>query len=181
MVSLKERYNNEIIEKMMKKFGYKNKLQVPRIEKVVINAGVGRAVQDPKVLDIVEERLALITGQKPVKTYAKKSIAGFKLREGMPIGLKVTLRSKMMYDFINRLVNVSIPRIRDFRGIKPNAFDGRGSYSLGIKEYTIFPETAVQDQGVSFSLQINVVTTAKKEEEARELLKLFGFPFKKEN
>lgn len=180
MARYKEKYLNEVKKALKERFGYKNNHQIPRIEKVVINTGVGRAVQDAKVLDYIEDRIALITAQKPLRTKARKSIAGFKLREEMPIGVSVTLRGEKMYDFLDRLVNIAIPRIRDFRGIKAKAFDGKGNYSLGIKEHTVFPEISYEDQSQIFGIQINIITTAKSDEEAKALLEEFGFPFKKE-
>jgi len=180
MSRLQEVYKKEIIPKMEENFGYKNPMQVPKIEKVVINIGVGQAIQNSKLLDDLEKILVKITGQKPVRTVAKKSIAGFKLREGYPIGLSVTLRGQMMYEFIDRLVNVTLPRVRDFRGIKPGAFDGKGNYSLGIKEHTVFTEVFHEDIAGTYGLQVNIITTADNDKEAKRLLEYFGFPFKKE-
>ena len=164
---------------MMKKFGYKNKLQVPRIEKVVINMGVGEAKDNPKVLESAVNDLTIISGQKPIITKAKKSVAAFKIREGMPIGCKVTLRGNRMYDFVDRLISLALPRVRDFRGVNPDAFDGRGNYSLGIKEQLIFPEIEFDKVDKIRGMDIIFVTTAKTDEEARELLRLFGMPFRK--
>jgi len=178
-MNLQEKYNKEIRDKLKEEFGYKNSMEIPKIEKIVINVGVGRAVQDAKVLDLIEDRIALITGQKTVRTKAKNSIAGFKLREKMPIGVKVTLRGKRMFDFIEKLSLVAIPRIRDFRGMSTKAFDRNGNYSLGIKDHTVFPESPLDDQGKSFSFQINFVTTAKTDEETKRLLEELGFIFKK--
>lgn len=178
MSRLKEYYNKEVLPKIKEEFGYTNNLEAARIEKVVINAGVGRALQDAKALDRVIEELARITGQRPKRNRAKKSIAGFKIREGMDIGASVTLRGEKMYEFIDRLVNVSLPRVRDFRGISSSAFDKKGNYSLGIKEHTVFPEISVDEVGSAFSFQINIITTAKTDEEAKSLLKNLGFPFK---
>jgi large subunit ribosomal protein L5 len=178
MARLFEQYKQEITPKMMEKFAYKNVMQVPKIDKVIINIGVGEAIQNPKALDGAVNDLMIITGQKPVITKAKKSIAGFKLREGMPIGCKVTLRGERMYDFLNRLVNIVLPRVRDFRGVSPQAFDGRGNYSLGIKEQTIFPEIEYDKIDKIRGLEVIIVTTAKTDEEARELLKSMGMPFR---
>jgi len=178
MVRLYELYKNEITPKMMEKFQYKNVMQVPKIERIVINIGVGEAIQNPKALDGAVNDLTTIAGQKPVVTRAKKSIAGFKLREGMPIGCKVTLRGDRMYEFLDRLINLSLPRVRDFRGISPEAFDGRGNFSLGIKEQTIFPEIEYDKIDKIRGLEVNIVTTAKTDEEARELLRSMGMPFR---
>jgi len=176
---LRELYENEIIDAMMQKFQYKNKLEVPKIEKIIINMGVGEAKENVKVLDSAMEDLQQIAGQKPVVTKAKKSIANFKIREGMPIGCKVTLRGSRMYDFADRLINLALPRVRDFRGVNPNAFDGRGNYSLGVKEQLIFPEIEYDKIDKVRGMDIVFVTTAKTDEEARELLRLFGMPFRK--
>lgn len=178
MARLLEIYKQEITPKLMDKFGYRNVMQVPKIEKIIINIGVGEAIQNPKALDGAVNDLIAITGQKPIVTKAKKSIAGFKLREGMPIGCKVTLRGERMYDFLNRLVNIVLPRVRDFRGISPQAFDGRGNYSLGIKEQTIFPEIEYDKIDKIRGLEVVIVTSAKTDEEARELLKSMGMPFR---
>jgi len=178
MAMLYELYKNEITPKMMEKFQYKNVMQVPKIERVVINIGVGEAIQNPKALDGAVNDLTIIAGQKPVVTRAKRSIAGFKLREGMPIGCKVTLRGERMYEFLDRLINLSLPRVRDFRGISPEAFDGRGNFSLGIKEQTIFPEIEYDKIDKIRGLEVNIVTTAKTDEEARELLRSMGMPFR---
>lgn len=180
MATLKEKYNKEIKKQLMEKFGYKNVNQIPKIEKIVVNTGVGRAVTDVKIVEYVEQRIMAISSQKPLRSMSKKSIAGFKLRDKMPIGVTVTLRDERMYDFMERLVNITIPRIRDFRGISIKAFDGHGNYSLGIKEHTVFPEISYEDQSQVFGLQVNVITTAKTDEEARGLLEAFGFPFVKE-
>lgn len=179
MSRVREMFDNEIVEQMMKKFGYKNKLQVPKIEKVVINMGVGEAKDNPKVLDSAVNDLSIISGQKPIITKAKKSVAAFKVREGMPIGCKVTLRGSRMYDFVDRLISLALPRVRDFRGVNPDAFDGRGNYSLGIKEQLIFPEIDFDKVDKVRGMDIIFVTTAKTDEEARELLRLFGMPFRK--
>ena len=176
---LRETYQNEIIDSMMKKFGYKNELQVPKLAKIVVNMGVGEAKENSKVLDSAMSELEIITGQKPVATKAKHSIANFKLREGMAIGCKVTLRGNRMYEFLDRLVNLALPRVRDFRGVNPNAFDGRGNYALGIKEQLIFPEIEYDKVDKIRGMDVIIVTTAETDEEARELLTQFGMPFKK--
>jgi large subunit ribosomal protein L5 len=178
MARLYETYKSEIVPKLMEKFQYKNIMQVPRVERVVINIGVGEAIQNPKALDGAVNDLTLISGQKPVVTRAKKSIAGFKLREGMAIGCKVTLRGERMYNFLDKLINLSLPRVRDFRGVSPQAFDGRGNYSLGIKEQTIFPEIEYDKIDKIRGLEVAIVTTAETDEEARELLKHMGMPFR---
>jgi large subunit ribosomal protein L5 len=179
MSRLKETYKNEIMDGMTKKFGYKNVMQVPKLDKIVINMGVGEAKDNSKVLDAAIKDLETITGQKVVPTRAKKSVANFKLREGMPIGCKVTLRGERMYEFADRLINLALPRVRDFRGVNPNAFDGRGNYALGIKEQLIFPEIEYDKVDKVRGMDIIFVTTAKTDEEARELLTLFGMPFSK--
>ncbi|RST71787.1 50S ribosomal protein L5 [Siminovitchia acidinfaciens] len=179
MNRLKEKYQKEISPALMSKFNYKSVMQVPKIEKIVINMGVGDAVQNAKALDNAVEELSLITGQKPVVTKAKNSIAGFRLREGMPIGAKVTLRGERMYEFFDKLVSVSLPRVRDFRGISKKAFDGRGNYTLGIKEQLIFPEIDYDKVNKVRGMDIVIVTTANTDEEARELLTGFGMPFQK--
>ena len=176
---LKEAYYNEYVEAMTKKFGYTNVMQVPKLDKVVVNMGVGEAKENAKVLDAAAAELELITGQKPVLTKAKKSIANFKLREGMNIGCKVTLRGDKMYEFVDRLINLALPRVRDFRGVSANSFDGRGNYALGIKEQLIFPEIEYDKVDKVRGMDIIFVTTAKTDEEARELLRLFNMPFKK--
>ena len=179
MSRLKDLYSNEIKDAMVKKFGYKNVMQIPKLDKIVINMGVGEAKENAKVLDTAIKDLETITGQKAVVTRAKKSVANFKLREGMPIGCKVTLRGEKMYEFTDRLVNLALPRVRDFRGVNPDAFDGRGSYALGIKEQLIFPEIEYDKVDKVRGMDIIFVTTAETDEEARELLTLFGMPFKK--
>ncbi len=179
MSRLKEMYSAEIKDAMMKKFGYKNVMQIPKLEKIVINMGVGEARENAKVLDAAVKDLETISGQKAVVTRAKKSVANFKLREGMPIGCKVTLRGEKMYEFTDRLVNLALPRVRDFRGVNPDAFDGRGNYALGIKEQLIFPEIEYDKVDKVRGMDIIFVTTAQTDEEARELLTLFGMPFKK--
>ena len=178
MARLLEQYKQDITPRLIDKFGYNNIMQVPKIEKVIINVGVGEAIQNPKAMDGAVNDLMAISGQKPVITKAKKSIAGFKLHEGMPIGCKVTLRGERMYDFLYRLINIVLPRVRDFRGVSPQAFDGRGNYSLGIKEQTIFPEIDYDKIDKIRGLEVVIVTTAKTDEEARELLKSMGMPFR---
>ena len=179
MNRLREFYEAEVVDQMTKKFSYKNKLAVPKLEKIVINMGVGEAKDNAKVLDGATKDLATIAGQKPIITKAKKSVAAFKLREGMPIGCKVTLRGDRMYEFADRLINISLPRVRDFRGVKPNSFDGRGNYTMGIKEQLIFPEIDYDKIDKIRGMDIVFVTTAKTDEEAKELLALFGMPFSK--
>ena len=174
---MRQRYDEQIVKAMTEKFGYKNALEVPKLEKVTLNMGVGEASQDKKKVQTAAEEMALIAGQKPVITKAKKSIARFKLREGMPIGCKVTLRRERMYEFMDRLVTVAMPRIRDFRGLNPKSFDGRGNYAMGLKEQIIFPEISYDQIDKVRGMDIIVTTTAKTDEEARELLRLFGFPF----
>lgn len=176
---LRETYQNEIVGNMSKKFGYKNEMQVPKLAKIVVNMGVGEAKENSKILDSAMAELEIITGQKPVATKAKHSIANFKLREGMAIGCKVTLRGDKMYEFYDRLVNLALPRVRDFRGVNPNAFDGRGNYALGIKEQLIFPEIEYDKVDKIRGMDVIIVTTAETDEEARELLTQFGMPFKK--
>jgi len=177
--NLKVKYNAEIAPALMQKFGYKSVMQIPRIEKVVVNVGCGEARDNAKVLESVVNDLATITGQKPVITKAKKSVANFKLREGMPIGAKVTLRQDKMWEFLDRLFNVALPRVRDFRGINPNAFDGRGNYALGLKEQLIFPEIEYDKIDKIRGMDIVICTTANTDEEAKELLTLIGAPFAK--
>lgn len=179
MSRLKEIYNNEVVDAMMKKFGYKNAMQVPKLDKIVINMGVGEAKDNAKVLDAAVKDMETISGQKAVLTRAKNSIANFKLREGLAIGCKVTLRGERMYEFLDRLINLSLPRVRDFRGVNPNSFDGRGNYALGIKEQLIFPEIEYDKVDKVRGMDVIVVTTAKTDEEARELLTLFNMPFQK--
>lgn len=179
MSRLKEIYRNDIVNAMTEKFNYKNTLEVPKIEKIVINMGVGEAKDNAKVLENAVADMATISGQKPVTTKAKKSVAAFKLREGMPIGCKVTLRGAKMYEFLDRLVNLALPRVRDFRGVSATAFDGRGNYSLGVKEQIIFPEIEYEKIDKVRGMDIIIVTTADTDEEARELLTQFGMPFKK--
>jgi len=179
LARLKEKYQNEMIPLLQEKFAYKSVMEIPKFEKIVINIGLGEAVANTKVLDAAVEDLTLISGQKPIITRAKKSIATFKLREGMPIGAKVTLRGEKMYDFIDKLVNIVLPRVRDFRGVSPKAFDGRGNYSLGLKEQLIFPEIDYEKVDKVRGLEVVFVTTAKTDEEGRELLRLSGMPFSK--
>ncbi|MGI5921938.1 MAG: 50S ribosomal protein L5 [Syntrophomonadaceae bacterium] len=178
MARLSELYQQEIVPKLMDKFKYKNIMQVPKIDKVVLNIGVGEAIQNPKAMDGAVNDLTTITGQKPIITKGKKSIAGFKLREGMPIGCKVTLRGERMYDFLDKLINIVLPRVRDFRGVSPQAFDGRGNYSLGIKDQTIFPEIEFDKIDKIRGLEVNIITTANTDEEARELLACMKMPFR---
>ena len=178
MARLKEHYSKTVVPEMMKKFQYKNVMEVPRLEKIILNMGVGEAIQNIKILDGAVQELAMISGQKPVITKAKKSIATFKLRKGMPIGCTVTLRKERMYEFYDRLVNVALPRIRDFRGIPPNSFDGRGNFAMGIREQFIFPEIEYDKIEKVKGLNIVVVTTAKTDDEARQLLSLMGMPFR---
>ena len=177
MARLKEFYNQEVAPAMMKKFGYSNVMQIPKVAKIVINMGVSEAVGNPKALDAAVADLTMISGQKPIVTKAKKSISAFKVREGMSIGTKVTLRSERMYHFMDKLLNVALARVRDFRGISPKAFDGRGNYTLGVKEQLIFPEMEYDKIDKICGMDITIVTTAKTDEEARELLKLMGMPF----
>ena len=179
MSRLKDQYQNEIIDAMIKKFGYKNIMEVPKLDKVVINMGVGEAKDNAKLLDAAIADMEKITGQKAVVCKAKKSVANFKIREGMPIGCKVTLRGEKMYEFVDRLVNLALPRVRDFRGVNPNAFDGRGNYALGIKEQLIFPEIEYDKVDKVRGMDIIFVTTANTDEEARELLTQFNMPFTK--
>jgi len=174
---LREQYQTEIVEAMTKKFGYKNVMQVPKLVKIVVNMGVGEAKDNAKVLDSAVADMQTITGQKAVVTKAKKAVANFKIREGMPIGCKVTLRGEKMYEFLDRLVNLALPRVRDFRGVSADSFDGRGNYALGIKEQLIFPEIEYDKIDKVRGMDIIVVTTAKTDEEARELLRLFNMPF----
>lgn len=177
MARMKEMYSNEVAAQLQQKFNYKSVMEIPKLEKVIINVGLGEAVQNPKALDGAVQDIAQITGQKPVVTKAKKSIAAFKLREGMPIGVKVTLRGDRMYEFVDKLINVALPRVRDFRGVSPKSFDGRGNYSLGLKEQLLFPEIEYDKIDALRGLEVVFVTTAKTDEEGRELLKLLGMPF----
>ena len=179
MSRLKEQYENEIKDAMIKKFGYKNTMEVPKLDKIVVNMGVGEAKENAKLLEAAVKDMEAITGQKAVTTKAKNAIANFKIRENMPIGCKVTLRGEKMYEFADRLINLPLPRVRDFRGVNPNAFDGRGNYALGIKEQIIFPEIEYDKVDKVRGMDIIFVTTAKTDEEARELLTLFNMPFAK--
>lgn len=179
MARLQEQYVNEIAPALNKKFGYKSVMQIPKLDKIVINVGAGEAKDNAKVIDSISGDLAKITGQKPIVCRAKKSVANFKLREGMPIGVKVTLRGEKMWEFMDRLFNVALPRVRDFRGINPNSFDGRGNYSMGIKEQLIFPEIEYDKIDKVRGMDVCFVTTANTDEEGRELLKLMGAPFEK--
>lgn len=179
MSRLKDIYNSEIVDAMVKKFNYSNVMEVPKLNKIVINMGVGEAKENSKILETAVKELETIAGQKVVTTKAKNSIANFKLREGMPIGCKVTLRGEKMYEFLDRLVNLALPRVRDFRGVSADSFDGRGNYALGIKEQIIFPEIEYDKIDKVRGMDVIVVTTAKTDEEARELLRLFNMPFKK--
>ena len=176
---LRETYKNEIVPALTKKFSYKNIMQVPKLDKIVVNMGVGEAKENAKLLESAMKDMEIITGQKPIMTTAKKSIANFKIREGMKIGCKVTLRGDRMYEFFDRLVNLALPRVRDFRGVNPNSFDGRGNYALGIREQLIFPEIEYDKIDKTRGMDIIIVTTAKTDEEARELLTLFNMPFSK--
>jgi large subunit ribosomal protein L5 len=178
MARLKEKYNKEIAPAIAKEFGITNPMATPKITKIVVNMGVGEAIANAKILDVAVEELKSITGQKPVVTKAKKSIASFKLREGMAIGAMVTLRGERMYEFLDRLISVAIPRIRDFRGVSPKAFDGRGNYTLGIREQLIFPEIDFNKVDKTRGMNISIITTAKNDEQARSLLKAFGMPFR---
>ena len=180
MSRLKDMYNSEIVDAMMKKFEYKNVMQVPKIAKIVINMGVGEAKENAKALESAVNDMQIITGQKAVTTRAKKSVANFKVREGMQIGCKTTLRGEKMYNFLDRLINLALPRVRDFRGVNPNAFDGRGNYALGIKEQLIFPEIEYDKIDKVRGMDVIIVTTANTDEEARELLSMFNMPFAKQ-
>lgn len=179
MNRFREIYENDVVDAMMKKFSYKNKLEVPKIEKIVVNMGVGEAKENAKAMDAAVNDMTIVTGQKPIVTKARKSISNFKLREGMPIGCKVTLRSDKMYSFADRLINVALPRVRDFRGVSAEAFDGRGNYTLGVREQIIFPEIQFDKIDRIRGMDIVFVTTAHTDEEARELLSLLGMPFRK--
>jgi large subunit ribosomal protein L5 len=179
MSRLKEKYSKEIVPQMMKRFNYKNIMQVPKVDKVVINMGLGEAIQNVKVLEAAQKELAAITGQKPVVTKARKAIANFKLRQGMPIGCKVTLRKEQMYEFLDRLLNLALPRIRDFKGVSAKAFDGRGNYALGVREQIIFPEIEYDKVDKIRGMNIVIDTTAKTDEEAKALLEFMGMPFAK--
>ena len=175
---LKEKYRSEVLPKMIKEFSYRNQMQVPRLDRVVVNVGMGAAIQNAKLLESAVAELTLIAGQKPVVTKAKKAIAGFKLRQGMPIGAKVTLRGNNMYEFLDRLMNIGLPRIRDFRGVSPKAFDGRGNYTLGLKEQLTFPEIKYDDVASIHGMDITIVTSARRNDEAKALLSNLGMPFR---
>jgi len=179
MARLKEQYKKEVLPKLMEQFGYKTPMQAPRLTKITLNMGVGEALADKKVLDNAMADMAAISGQKPIKTLARKSVAGFKLREGWPIGCKVTLRGERMYEFLDRLINIALPRVRDFRGVSPKSFDGRGNFNMGIKEQIIFPEIEFEKVDAIRGMDINITTTAETDEEAKALLEAFNFPFKK--
>jgi len=178
MARLKDYYQKEVVPALIGKFGYKNRMEVPKLEKIVLNMGLGEAIQNAKVLDTAAAEIAAITGQKPVITKARKSIATFKLRQGMSIGCRVTLRRERMYEFLDRLVNINLPRVRDFRGIAPKSFDGRGNFALGLKEQIIFPEIEYVKIDKIRGMNLVIVTTAKTDDEARELLRLMGMPFR---
>lgn len=180
MERLREKYNREVVPQMMDRFGYRNLMQVPRLEKMVVNVGLGEALSDAKALDNAVRDVATITGQRPVITRAKKSIAGFKLRAGNPIGAKVTLRGERMYALLDRLINIALPRQRDFRGVSPDGFDGRGNYTLGLAEQLVWPEIPYDSIDRVRGMELTVVTTAKNDEEGRELLRLMGMPFRKQ-
>lgn len=175
---LRDAYREKVVPALMKEFGYKNVMQVPKLERIVLNVGMGEAIQNVKLLEGAVEELGLITGQKPIVTRAKKAIAGFKLRQGLPIGTKVTLRSRRMYEFFDRLVSLALPRIRDFRGVSPKAFDGRGNYTLGLKEQLIFPEIQYDEVASIHGMDITIVTTARTNDEGKSLLKHLGMPFR---
>ncbi|HON58722.1 MAG TPA: 50S ribosomal protein L5 [Smithella sp.] len=178
MARLKDYYLKEVVPALIKEFKYKNPMQVPKMEKIVVNMGLGEAIQNVKIIDSAVQELAAITGQKPIVNKAKKSIATFKLRQGMPIGCSVTLRKQIMYEFFDRLVNVALPKVRDFRGISPNAFDGRGNFSIGLQEQIIFPEIDYDKVEKIKGMNVTIVTTAKTDEEARFMLKMMGMPFR---
>lgn len=179
MSVLANEYREEILPQLMEKFDYNNVMEAPKLEKIVVNVGLGDAKEDTKLLDTVVDEIARITGQSPTVTRAKKSIANFKIREGMPVGIKVTLRGEQMFEFLYKLVNITMPRIRDFRGVSPKSFDGRGNYSLGISEHTVFPEINIDDVDNVHGMEITIVTSAETDEEAFELLSLMGMPYKK--
>ena len=180
ITNLLEKYRKEIVPRMREKFGYKSPMQVPAIKKVVVNMGVGEAIADIKILDKAQEELAMITGQKPIRRVAKAAIANFKTREGVPVGCKVTLRNRMMYEFLDRLINATLPRIRDFRGIPANSFDQQGNYSMGLKDQSVFPEIDIDRLPRVQGMDITIVTSARDSKEAYELLKLFGMPFSRQ-
>lgn len=176
---LKEKYSKEVVPSLMEKFQYRNIMEVPKLEKIILNMGLGEARENPKILESAVEEMGIITGQKPIVTRAKKSVANFKLREGMPVGVKVTLRGDKMYEFLDKLMNISLPRVRDFRGVSATSFDGRGNYALGVKEQLIFPEIDYDKIDSIKGMDIIVVTTANTDEESKEFLSLMGMPFKK--
>src|ERR687884_1326410 len=178
MARLRERYREEVIPTLREKFGYENVMQVPRLEKIVINMGVGEAAQNSRALDSAMDDLARITGQKPQLRRARKSIAGFKIREGMPVGARTTLRGERMWEFLDRLISIALPRVRDFRGVSPASFDGRGNYAIGLREQVIFPEISYDSIDATRGLDVAIVTTTESDEEARELLRLLGMPFR---
>ncbi len=180
VLRIKEKYEQEVIPAMIKKFNYKNKMAVPKIEKIVLNMGIGRAREDSKIIEEATDVISTITGQRPIITKSRKSISNFSIRKGMPVGCKVTLRSSKMYEFLDRLINVALARIRDFQGTSPKSFDGRGSYTLGIKEQLVFPEMDFDKVKTTLGMNINIVTNAKTDEEAKELLSFIGMPFQKE-
>jgi len=177
---IKEKYESEVVPEMMKKFNYKNKMAVPKIEKIVLNMGLGKAREDSKIIEEATEVISTITGQRPVITKSRKSISNFSLRKGMPVGCKVTLRKSKMYEFLDRLINIALARIRDFQGTSPKSFDGRGSYTLGIKEQLVFPEMDFDKVKTTLGMNITIVTNARTDEEAKELLSFIGMPFKRE-
>jgi large subunit ribosomal protein L5 len=179
MSVLAQEYKEEILPQLMEKFDYNNVMEAPKLEKIIVNVGLGDAKEDTKLLDTVVDEIARITGQSPTVTRAKKSIANFKIREGMPVGVKVSLRGEQMFEFLYKLINITMPRIRDFRGVSPKSFDGRGNYSLGISEHTVFPEINIDDVDNVHGLEITIVTSAETDEEAFELLSIMGMPFKK--
>ena len=179
MSRLKDQYMNEIVDAMMKKFGYKNRMQVPKLDKIVINMGIGEAKENAKILEAAMSDMELISGQKPIKTISKKSVANFKIREGMPIGCKVTLRGEKMYEFVDRLINLALPRVRDFRGVSSKSFDGRGNYTFGLREQALFPEIHYEEVDIVKGMNISIITTAPNDEMAKSLLAHLGMPFKK--
>ncbi|MDY0137331.1 MAG: 50S ribosomal protein L5 [Thiomicrospira sp.] len=179
MARLKKVYKEQVVQKLVEQFGYKSVMEAPKLTKITVNMGVGEALADKKILDNALADMEVITGQKPVKTLARKSVAGFKVRQGWPIGCKVTLRGQVMYEFLDRLINIALPRVRDFRGVNPKAFDGRGNYTLGVKEQIIFPEIEFEKVDKMRGMDINIATTAKTDAEAKALLEAFNFPFKK--
>ena len=179
MARLKQVYKDQVVGKLVEQFGYKSVMQAPKVSKITINMGVGAALADKKILDNALADMEIIAGQKPVKTLARKSVAGFKVRQGWPIGCKVTLRGEKMYEFLDRLINIALPRVRDFRGVNPKAFDGRGNYTLGVKEQIIFPEIEFEKVDMMRGMDINIATTAQSDAEAKALLEAFNFPFKK--